>query len=598
MKSRYFKTAFYVVTACMVAAGMQSCKKYLEVSPASSFDPAFVFSNVENSKKAVFGAYADLTGDNGYGIRLSMYYPYDEDCMMGQGGTPYPDGERRDLAHYNLTPANSQLALPFNQLYNGVERSNLCIYYIPKMALYTNGSPAEITELKRLHGEALTLRALYYLELIRNWGDVPAQFLPSSLETDKYKGKTDRDSIYNVLLNDLKIAEDLVPWRTSVARDERITQGAVRALRARIALYRGGFSLRRDRTMKRGADYKTYYQIAKEECAAIMARPGEHTLNASYRAVFKDAICAKVIEPNGEVMFEVAMGGGTSALGDSKLGYYNGPRGNGTSLGNSALTVMPNYFYMFDTTDLRRDVMCVPYNVTNATGTLGSFRTLTTMVDGKFRRDWIPNANTSAAQYFNINWPIIRFSDVLLMFAEADNELSNSPTTEAYDAINKVRRRAHGRGLNTVSPGVDLTTGLSQQAFFDSLTVERALELGGEGIRKYDLIRWNLLGTKIAQVKALLPVMAGRTAAPWNTYPSTMYFLNNSTTLSYAGSYYKPNITPAPAGYTAVNWLHSSITSTITTYFAISFTPNKSELLPLPQASIDANPNLKQDYGY
>jgi len=257
---------------------------------------------------------------------------------------------------------------------------------------------------------------------------------------------------------------------------------------------------------------------------------------------------------------------------------------------------------MFDSTDQRRDVMCVPYNIANTSGVYNYTspnRTLANMVDGKFRRDWIqPNVLGSAAQYFGVNWPMIRFSDVLLMFAEADNELSNGPTTAAYDAINKVRRRGYGKPIATADPAVDLPSGLSKSAFFDAIVKERALELGGEGIRKYDLIRWNLLGTRIAAVKALLPVMAGRAAAPWNTYPTIMYFQPNVPTVTYAGSFYKPTVTPAPSGYTAVNWLHSSITSTISTYYAVAFTPGKSELLPLPQASVDANPNLKQDYGY
>ncbi len=100
------------IAACVLLAS--SCKRYLEVEPVSSFGTDYVFSNVDNAKKAVLGAYANLTGDNGYGIRLSMYYPYDEDNMMGQGGTPYPDNERRDIAHYNVNANNTQLALPFN----------------------------------------------------------------------------------------------------------------------------------------------------------------------------------------------------------------------------------------------------------------------------------------------------------------------------------------------------------------------------------------------------------------------------------------------------------------------------------------------------
>ncbi|MCH5716642.1 RagB/SusD family nutrient uptake outer membrane protein [Niabella hibiscisoli] len=94
--------------------------------------------------------------------------------------------------------------------------------------------------MQRLYGEALTLRAQFYFELIRNWGDVPASFIPSIDQPNLFLEKTDRDVIYDSLIADLKRAEDLVPWRTEVSSDERITKGAVKALRARLALYSGG----------------------------------------------------------------------------------------------------------------------------------------------------------------------------------------------------------------------------------------------------------------------------------------------------------------------------------------------------------------------
>jgi len=571
-----------------IIIGMGSCKKFLEVEPVSSFGSDYVFGSVTNARTALLGVYASLTGDQGYGIRVSMYYPYDNDLMMGQGGTPYPDNERRDIAHSNVNADNTQLARPFNQMYSGVENANICIYNIPKMDGYSN-SP----ELKRMHGEALTLRAQFYLELIRNWGDVPAQFLPSSVEEDLFKSKMDRDSIYNHLLDDLEIAEKLVPWRTEVSADERITQGAVRALRARIALYRGGFSLRRSRQMVRGSDYKTYYQIAKDECSAII-QSNQHNLNSSYQSVFKNYIAGKQLDPNGEVMWEVAMAGGNSALGDSKLGYYCGPRANNN--GNSALSILPNYFYMFDSTDTRRDVVCAPYYV-EATGTNITARTgrgIEAMPDGKYRRDWIPGGLTIGPQYFGVNWPLIRYSDVLLMFAEADNEINNGPTTAAKAAFEKVRLRAFGGNAGLIG-----TTPSDYAGFFNAIVKDRALELGDEGIRKYDLIRWNMLASKIAETKATLLAMANR-QAPYDNLPDYLFYENNSPTLKWANSYYKPNTigSTEPLGYTRVNWVRDNINSTILTYYAISFTPNKSELLPIPQASIDANPLLTQDYGY
>lgn len=580
------------LTPYILAAGavlmMASCKKYLNVEPISSFGTDYIFSNVPNAQNAVLGAYACLGGDQGYGIRVSMYYPYDNDEMMGQGGAA-GDNERRDIARFAVKPSNTQLAAPFNQLYRGVERANICIYNIPKMNMYTNGSESEKAALRKLYGEALTLRAQFYLELIRNWGDVPAQFLPSSYEPELFKAKTDRDSIYNVLLEDLATAATLIPWRTAAGgTNERITKGAVHALRARIALFAGGYSLRVNKQMQRRADYKTYYQIALDECNAVINQNGEHKLNPSFRAVWKDAIGAHKMEPNGEIIWEVGMAGGNSGFGDSKLGYYNGPRYNNT--GNSALQILPTLFYTFDSTDTRRDVTCAPYDILLNFNLQG--RSLQTMVDGKFRRDWNP-VTTSQAQYFGTNWPLLRYSDVLLMMAEADNELNNGPSAAAKAAYEQVRLRAYNGNAALIG-----TTPADYAGFFNAIMKERQLELAGEGIRKYDLIRWNRLGQNLDAVKAELAKMAAR-QAPYDTYPETMWFKTGQTTLEFGNSFYKP--TPAgtpPAGYTAIAWVGTGITGTIVNVLASNFEANKSELLPLPQASIDANPKLKQDYGY
>ncbi|MFN4312716.1 MAG: RagB/SusD family nutrient uptake outer membrane protein [Chitinophagaceae bacterium] len=577
---------FGVLGASLV---LGSCKKYLTVEPVSSFGTDYVFSNTTNAELAVLGAYSALGGDQGYGIRISMYYPYDNDEMMGQSGNP-GDNERRDIARYNTKPSNTQLANPFNQLYSGIERANICIYNIPRMEMYSSGTASQQAKLRHLYGEALTLRAQFYMELIRNWGDVPAQWLPSSLEADLFKSKTDRDEIYDQLLSDLEEAESLVPWRSEAGggiTNERITQGAVRGLRARIALYRGGYSLRLNRQMERPSNYKDFYQIARDECAAIMARTGDHSLNPSFLAVFKDAIGAHREEPNGEIIWEVGMTGGGSGFGDSKLGYYNGPRYNNT--GNSALTILPTYFYSFDSMDTRRDVTCAPYNI-NQNFTLTA-RNLQTMVDGKFRRDWTSQV-ASAAQYFGTNWPMIRLSDVMLMFAEAENELNNGPTPAAIAAFEKVRLRAFGGNASLIgaTPG-------NYADFFEAIMQERKLELGGEGIRKYDLIRWNLLGQKLAEARAELLKMVNK-EAPYENLPATMYYLPDQTTMQWYGSFYKPAPSPAPSGYSSISWVGSGITTTITNILAVSFEANKCELLPLPQASLDANPNLTQDYGH
>lgn len=589
----------YLITGMIILTPFYGCEDYLNETPISSFGPDYVFSNVENATKALYGVYACLGGDQAYGIRISMYYPYDNDEMMGQGPST-ADNERRDIAHYNVQPSNTQLAAPFNQLYRGIERANICIYYIPKMAMYTEGSTSEQKALKRLHGEALTLRAQFYFELIRNWGDVPAQFVPSSFVTDLFLEKTDRNEIYDQILADLGEAATLVPWRTEVPAEERITQGAVRALRARVALAAGGFSLR-DQVMQRRPDYLDMYAIARDEANTIITS-GQHALNPSFQAVFKDAICGQTIEPNGEVMWEVGMTGGSSATGDSKLGYYNGPRAN--AKGNSALSVLPTTFYAFDSLDTRRDVTCVIYNL-DANKKLAA-TSLASIFDGKYRRDWIaPSAFESDAQYFGLNWVMIRYSDVLLMFAEAENEL-NGPAG-AYEAINQVRRRGFGKPIGSPDPTVDVPAGLTKDEFFDVLMKERMLELCGEGLRKYDLLRWNLLRTRLEEVKLeMADLIAGN--APYQNVPRVMYYQPDQTTLTWYRSFYKPAPATAPVGATMVAWRFSAaapvpdevspVQTTLIDVLAYAFTPGKNELLPFHTTSIDRNPKLVQNDGY
>jgi hypothetical protein len=613
-----FSISSLVTAAACIVLFSGSCKKYLEPAAVSSFPTTYVFSNVQNAYKAVLGAYQELTGDNGYGIRISMYFPYDNDEMIGLHQTG--DNDRGDIAHYNATAGNAQLATPFNQLYTGIERANICIYNIPLMDLYTHGTDQQKKELGRLYGECLTLRAQFYLELVRNWGDVPAQWIPSSQETNFFLKKTDRDTIYNHLLDDLLTAEGLVPWRTDVASygdqpDERITLGAVKGMRARIALYRGGYSLRRassiyGQTMARPADYLTYYQIAWNECNDLMGHREEHTLNAKYNTVFKGSLDAHSLDPVGEVMFQVAMAGGSGSY-DSKLGYYDGVLVRTTLTGNAAIGVLPTYFYLFDSTDSRRDVTCAAYEVNADLVTLKIHPT-TTLEEAKFRRDWItnPSVMTSSAQYYGINWPLLRFSDILLMFAEADNELKGGPSAAAIAALNEVRTRAYGNAALIGTPPAD------HDNFFNAIVKERSLEFGGEGIRKFDLIRWNLLGARLADAKTNLTNMSNRTGGFTGSYntnplnfaqlPDSVFYSTASTSttgLQMGTSFYVPRTVSTLSGYTKALWVSKAIATVLTQTggsngYAFFFKPNHSELLPIPQGSLDANYNLTQDYGY
>ena len=611
---------FLSLTALLVLIAFGGCKKYLDQQPITEVGSEMVFKDVNTTLQALAGVYNRLAGDNAYGLKLALHYPVDEDILMGPSGN---NDDRRAMAHFSLTTGNSELPAPFNQIFEGIMLANICIDEIPKMAMYNSGSEQEQGKLRRMHGEALALRAEFYFEALRNWGDLPEHFLPSYVQATEnpYPVRIDRDLIYDRILEDLELAITLVPWQNELAGigdavNERLSKGAIKGLRARIALFRGGYSLRQNGTIQRPSNYTDFYQIARTETNDIITS-GQHSLYPNYKGLWKDVVCAhQTIDPNAELMFQVsAIGSGSVA--DSKFGYANGPRVNGR--GNSFVNPLPHYLYLFDSTDTRRDVTIAPYDVA-ADGTTKIGQNSQNMRDGKYRRDWITNPTispASAVQYFGLKWQLLRYADVLLMFAEAENEL-NGPTAAAYNAINMVRRRGFGKPLTTPDATVDIAAGLSKADFFKHLVRERALELGGEAVRKYDLIRWNLLATALNEAKAAMTLMGNRTGTISYSYmagppayaanpaslPQTAYFIRTSTadnSAIWAHSLYQPSPGSAPANTTGVNWVHSSIRTgivTSSTRYAFGFVSGKSELFPIPQPARDANPNLTQNPGY
>jgi hypothetical protein len=647
-----FFTRLSSIILLVAAISIISCKKYLSPAPLSTIDPSVVFSNLANAQAAVNGAYLAMAGDFGYGIRVSFYYAHDDDIIMG-GGSGIAAG-RQEEAHYTLTAGNTDIGSTFNQFYAGIERANNCIYYIPKMKEFSSSNAGEKAQAQRLLGEALTVRAQLFFELVRIWGDVPAHWVPSVFVTDLFEHRVNRDTIYAHLLDDLAYAKTLMPWRTAVTQDERFTKGTAMALRAKIALFAGGYSLRQNGSVQRLSNYLDYYKICRAECDTLMQNRAQHNLFPTFKGLWKDVMDAhKAVDASGELIMQVAMANGTQA--DSKIGAQSGTKING--VGGSLGNMFPTYFYYFDSTDLRRDVSFVPFEVVR--DVYGRGHASNSLYDGKFRRDWITNPNyyqSSGAttgtnpvtltplsnnniQNFQLNWPLIRFADILLMYAETDNEINGAPGAAATAAWKEVSLRGHGgNALLVPTPPID------HDGFFKLLVKERALEFGGEGIRKFDLIRWNLLGTALTETKANLNRMAlgnplqslsymaalpSYCLSDTSSMPKFMFFyqnglaentVTNKTGAIWANSFYRhsPNpgsglkdttLSPVNADLTLPNtssninrvawYANANITTTYANWIGYGFVTGKSELYPIPQASIDANGNLRpQNPGY
>jgi starch-binding outer membrane protein, SusD/RagB family len=593
MKNLSFKILMVSATLLFLA-GTIGCKKYLSVEPVSQIGIAEAFSSVSNAYNTVLGVYDELQGDNGYGIRINLYYPFDSDEGIVSGAL---DNGRRGIGRYQLLLSNSELRNPFVQLNRGVEKANLCIEQIPLMADYNNGTDADKKELRRLYGEALTLRAQFLFELVRNWGDVPASFAPSYTRTDLFIPSVNRDTTYDRLITDLAVAKDLVPWRTEVPRNERITKGAVMALRAKLALFRGGYSLRTEsKKMERRADFLKYYTIARDECAEIMAKRDQHTLNPNYENVWRN-VASFTYDPFGEIIFEVGAGGGNSNS-DSRMGQYSGPSVNAASRygnGGGGVLMLPILFYAYDSVDTRRDVSVPVYQI-NANNTK-SLRALTALTDGKYRRDWRVPLLPGSALNLSFNWSLIRMSDVLLMYAEAVNEINNGPTPQAIAAFEEVRKRGFRGNESKIG-----TTPTDKAGFFDAIVNERYLEFAGEGIRKYDLIRWNLLATKVApqtgEIRTKLRQLRDA-QGPYANVPQYIYWKNSGEEIERLNSFYQPSGSGTIPGYTRTAWREDllranntlNVGNTSVHYIdaiAYFFTSNKSELFPYDQQTLDS----------
>ena len=619
MLNNQIKILPFCLLICSISL-LTACKKLLSPDPVSSFDAEYVFDNIQNARSALYGAYMSLAGDYGYGARVSIVFPCDTDESIR--GTSLNPNESQLICHYSAVAGNLQITNPFNQFYQGVERANMCIYYIPKMDLFANGNKIQQAQLKRMYGEALVLRANFLFELCRNWGDVPVQWQPSQFEKDLFKGRTNKDSIYAKLISDLAQAQNYLPWRTEVTSigdpiDQRFTKGTAKALRAKIALTMGGYSLPiTGGSLTRPANYLYYYQIARDECFDLLQNRNQHTLMPSYKTLFRDYLLAhNMHDPAGEFMMVASMAAsGSGAITDSKLGIQNGSKVNGQ--GGGGVTILPTFFYMFDSTDERRDVNCIPYEITF--DSIKTIHAANVIYDGKFRKEWVSNpsfifsagdsktssrpATNTLLQNMQLSFPLIRFADVLLWFAEAENELNNGPTPAAIAALTEVNLRGHGGTYNEAPPIIPT----DKIGFFKFIVKERLLEFADEGIRRYDLVRWNLLKAAITETRVRLKNWANSLVGSHEAFtpftymedfpsyardaaklPSYMYAYTKPTRSDvydfnpYINSFYYPNASNStPTGQTRVNWW---IKGTYADVFANGFLSGKSELLPIPK---------------
>jgi hypothetical protein len=200
MKTKY-------IIGIVIVGALASCSDYLEAPTKSSLDESIIFSVPDLAKSAVDGIKIPFGETNSYRGRFLPYYGMNTDVEWYNSSQSA--GDPSDLAVYNASPLNGQMNSANNawaMMYSGIERANICI-----RGLRQYGKPEAGTDMGHLLGEALTLRAVYYADLLKAWGDVVARFEPINTETI-YLPKSSRDDIYKQLIADLAEAATLVPW--------------------------------------------------------------------------------------------------------------------------------------------------------------------------------------------------------------------------------------------------------------------------------------------------------------------------------------------------------------------------------------------------
>ncbi len=535
---------FWLTVAFFITMPLVSCKKSLQPKPYSLFTTSNYFADESEAYAATLGVYDAMSSQNAYGAYLSFITDNDTDISQTSGIDLVTD--YRVICHYQGTAQTPGFYTMWSALYAGIDRANLVIQQIPEMTLYKSGTTAQQTDLNRMLGEAKFLRGFYYSELVRLWGDVPFKLTPSQTGDDFKLPRTNRYTIYTQIIKDMQDAAAVLP--TALPTDERICKWGAEAILARVALNAGGYSESQTGQMTRPANYLDYYKLAQTEINDIMAQ-NLYKLNPSYAQVFKNQ-CQGVLEPT-ESMFEVAFfNAAGSASGGNWLGViYGSPL---TAAGIYAVTngrelALRPFWQTFATGDLRRDFAIATYTV-SATGAqvplVINTRSDETWTSAKWARQYQVNDILERAST-NINTVIMRYSDLLLLRAEVENELNGGPDQLAYDAINMVRRRAYGQPVTTADPAVDLV-GLNYASFFTAVQNERAWELCFEGERRSDLIRWNILGPTLLATK--------------------------QATLAIRSNF----------NYTA----------------STNYVEGKSELYPIPVNERDINPNIGQNNGY
>jgi hypothetical protein len=406
------------LSACfLIMIIVSSCTKFLEEQDQSNFTAENYFTNATQAESSVNAIYASLSnifnGGAGFGGGLSAWLM--PEFATGLANTEL--GEAVDnIFVRNLTNSsdNTEGNLWWVQSYRGIANANLAIAKIP-------GITMDETKKNQLLGQARFLRAVYYFYLVRLFGNIPLITDPVSLTSPTlYPSQATPEDVYNLIVQDLQFAESSgLPW---VDPTGRVSLGAVKSFLASVYVTMAGYPLQKG---------TAYYQLAADKANEVI-QSGNYSLFPSYNDLHDPA------KDNGkEFIFQVQY---TALISPSYWQSAIVPYNKGISAydGQSgAIFADLSFVNSYEPGDLRAQEKQFFYT----SYTLNSDRNTTINLGNHYIYKLFDVVAQTSTASSGLNWTLMRYPEILLIYAEASNEVSG-PTPAAYTAVNLIRIRA------------------------------------------------------------------------------------------------------------------------------------------------------------
>ncbi|GGC22478.1 membrane protein [Parapedobacter defluvii] len=374
------------------------------------------------------------------------------------------NADRVALWNYNLTPENTFVGNIWATAYSGIQRSNVLLARVPSIEMDD--------QLKNQYlGEAHFLRAFHYFNLVRFFGDVPLVLEEVTSLNGIEVPRQPSDQVFETIIDDLNTAGQLLPTSYTGNDVGRATRGAAMGLLAKVLLTRAGNN-----------SASPYWAQAAAKAKEVIDL-GLYDLWEDYEQVYDMANrCGK--ESLFEILYITDLSGNNLATGYAPRGAPIVP---GT--GSGILRATKSLFAGYEANDERKAVTFLTSYIHPNTGAVVNL-SIDNPDPALAVSFWkLADLTATLSGQAGKSFPYLRFSDILLIYAEALNESNGGPTDDAYAALNRVRMRA----------GLQPLDGLNLTRFREAVLKERRLEFCFEANRWFDLVRRDRL---IEAVKA------------------------------------------------------------------------------------------------